>query len=281
MELLFLKICVASLVSITRYGVLNKQNLVNEARLLFIDIETSPIIGYTWGLYEQNVIERIKTFTILSVAYKWFNERTQVLACDSMTEKELLKKTQMLLSAADIVIAHNGDSFDIKKLNARFIINKIPLPSPYRTIDTKKAAKAIGAFDSNSLNNLGIDLDEGEKIKHRGFDMWLGCMAGIQKDWNYMKRYNKRDVDLLKKVYLRLRPSIKNHPSLAAYLSDKSCPKCGSNRIQERGIMVTQTMHYQRYQCQNCGGWSKSPFSQMVDGKLKVAAKKATIMSNV
>ena len=279
MELLFLKICVASLVSITRYGVLNKPQVVNEARILLIDIETSPIIGYTWGLYEQNVIERIKTFTILSVAYKWLNSKTEVLACDVLTEKALLLKINALLSEADIVIAHNGDSFDVKKLNTRFIINKIPLPPPYRTIDTKKAARSIGAFDSNSLNNLGIDLGEGEKIKHRGFDMWKGCMAGVQKDWDDMKRYNKQDVDLLKKIYLRLRPNIKNHPSLSVFSPMKACPKCGSDNIIKNGNCLTQTMMYQRYQCKECLGWSKSPMEKK-SGETQAKPKRLTVMSS-
>lgn len=169
-------------------------------------METSPILGYTWGLWEQTVIKRLKSFTILSVAYQWLGAKTHVLACDSITERQLLVRLWNLLDEADIVIAHNGDSFDIKKINTRFIIYKLPPPSPYRTIDTKKEAKRIAAFDSNSLNNLGLDLDEGEKIKHRGFDMWEGCMAGVQRDWNDMKRYNIKDVDLLVRVFKRLRP---------------------------------------------------------------------------
>jgi len=69
-------------------------------------------------------------------------------------------------------------------------------PNPYKTIDTKKEFKKVAAFDSNSLNNLGVDLGEGEKIKHRGFEMWEGCMVGNKRDWYDMKRYNIKDVFL-------------------------------------------------------------------------------------
>lgn len=157
-----------------------------------------------------------------------------------------------LLNDADVVIAHNGDSFDIKKINARFIIHKLAPPSPYRTIDTKREAKKIAGFDSNSLNNLGIDMDEGEKIKHRGFDMWEGCMAGKKRDWNDMKRYNKQDVDLLEKVYLRLRPWMKTHPNIS---SNGNCPKCNSAKVQRRGIVLNKI----RLQCMSCGGWFSLP----------------------
>lgn len=167
-----------------------------------------------------------------------------------------MRKLYKVLDEADVVIAHNGDSFDIKKINARFIIHKFSPPSPYRTIDTKREAKKIAAFDSNSLNNLGIDLSEGEKIKHRGFDMWEGCMAGKQSDWNDMKRYNKQDVDLLEKVYLRLRPWMKTHPDITDYSKDAiSCPKCNSNKLQKRGIYLVKRGKLTRFQCMGCGGW--------------------------
>ena len=132
-----------------------------------------------------------------------------MLACDTLTERELLIKLHAILDAADIVVAHNGDSFDIKKINTRFIIYKLDPPSQYRTIDTKKEVKKIAAFDSNSLNNLGIDMEEGEKVKHRGFEMWEGCMAGNRKDWADMKSYNKKDVELLERIFRRLRPWMK------------------------------------------------------------------------
>lgn len=217
-----------------------------------MDIETSPIIGYTWNVYETDVIKRIKSFTILSVAYQWFGDKTKVIACDELTEQELLKKLHALLDEADIVIAHNGDSFDIKKINSRFIVHKFSPPSPYKTIDTKKEAKKIAAFDSNSLENLGIDLDEGEKIKHRGFAMWEGCMAGKKSDWNDMKRYNKKDVDLLYRVYHRLRGWIKNHPNIS---ESGECPNCESTKTQKRGTLSTRVSRYQRLQCQSCGAW--------------------------
>ena len=223
-------------------------------KILAIDIETSPLTSYTWGIYEQDVIKRIKTFTILSVAYQWLGEKTKVIACDNQTEKQLLEKLHALLDEADVVMAHNGDSFDIKKINARFIVHKMNPPSPYKTIDTKKEAKKIAAFDSNSLNNLGIDMGEGEKIKHRGFDMWEGCMAGNSRDWADMKRYNKKDVDLLVRVYMRLRPWMKNHPDVRNEVLT-NCPKCDSSNTQKRGMRRTLTRFYYRCQCLSCGGW--------------------------
>lgn len=225
-------------------------------KILLIDIETSPLVCYTWGLYEQDVIKKIKQSTILSVAYQWLGQKTKVMSCAQMSEHHLLKRLHRLLSDADIVVAHNGDAFDIKKINTRFIIHNILPPSPYQTIDTKMVAKSVGAFDSNSLNNLGIDMSEGEKLRHRGFDMWEGCMAGKSRDWRDMKRYNKKDVDLLAKVYLRLRPWMKNHPEVRP--ADRGvCQSCSNDNLQRRGTFMTKTKVYTRYQCLSCGSWNK------------------------
>lgn len=172
-----------------------------------------------------------------------------------MTEKALLENVHELLSKAEIVVAHNGDAFDVKKLNARFMVHRMSPPQPFLTIDTKKEIKKIASFDSHSLNNLGIDLSEGEKIKHRGFDMWEGCMAGVKRDWADMKRYNKQDVDLLEKIYLRIRPWIKNHPRINPGLN---CNHCNSSNLMMRGTRFINTRVYQRFQCKDCGGWSKS-----------------------
>ena len=50
-------------------------------------------------------------------------------------------KTQLdsyieLIDKADIVIAHNGDKFDLRKLNTRFLFHELGTPSSYQSIDT-------------------------------------------------------------------------------------------------------------------------------------------------
>ena len=44
-------------------------------RILIYDIETSPIISYNWGIWEQNAIEVIEDWQILCFAYKWLDEK--------------------------------------------------------------------------------------------------------------------------------------------------------------------------------------------------------------
>ena len=59
----------------------------------------------------------------------------------------------------------------------------------------------------------------------------------------------------LEELYLLIRPWVEKHPNWSAFKGAPCCPKCGGTRIERRGIAVTTTFKYQRYQCQTCGGW--------------------------
>jgi len=183
------------------------------------------------------------------------------------SENDLLLATELwkLLDEADVVIAHNGDQFDIKKTNARFAFYNLPPPSPYKTIDTLKVARRYFNFTSNKLDDLGNYLGYGRKLVHTGFNLWKGCMTGDPKAWKKMIDYNKRDVVLLEKIYLHFRPWIQNHPN-TAILSDKSgCPNCSSTQIQKRGLGITKSGTYQRLQCMSCKAWSHGPTQKVTN----------------
>ena len=235
------------------------------SKILLLDIETSPNIGYTWGKWEVDVIEFIQNWHLLSFSYKWLGGKTEVRALPDYPcykagsdDKNLIKDLWKLLDEAEIVVAQNGDKFDIRKINTRFLHFKMSPPSPYRTVDTLKIARKHFAFNSNKLNDISQDLGEGEKFKHEGFGLWKGCMAGDKRSWDLMKKYNKQDVELLEKAYRRFLPFAANHPNMAVYSGEMSCSKCGSSRLQARGEIVNRTSQYQRWQCMSCGGWSKS-----------------------
>lgn len=240
-----------------------------EPRVLLYDLETGPNLAYVWGKYQQDVIRFQSEWQLLSFAYKWLGEKSvKAEAQDTQTEEELVAKLHSLLDEADIVIAHNGDQFDQRMANAKFIEFEMDPPSPYRSVDTKKVARRYFRFTSNKLDDLGDKLGLGRKAQTGGFDTWLGCMEGNQTAWNKMKRYNKQDVALLEKIYLRLRPWTENHPNVAVIANEPDgCPKCGSDELQKRGTRQTNTQTYQRYQCQGCGGWCRSRHADKTKNK--------------
>ena len=162
-----------------------------------------------------------------------------------------------LLNEADIIVGHNIDQFDIKKLNTRFLMHKMDPPSPYKTVDTLKIARRHFAFTSNKLNDLGEMLGLGKKIDTGGFKLWEECLDGKKSSWKKMVAYCSQDVRLLERVYHALLPYASGMPNIAVYKDEKVCPKCGSNKIVQQGFSYTTSAKFQRWICQDCGSWSR------------------------
>lgn len=239
-------------------------------KVLLIDIETAPILMTSWSMRPPyaGAVYVLRDTYIICFAAKWLGEKkTKTYALpdyplykkDKHSDKALCQTLHDLLSEADIVVAHNGDAFDLKKINSRLIVNGFPPPSPFKTIDTLKVARKAFKLDSNKLDNIGRYLNEGRKIPNTGATLWRGCCEdGDPKSWSIMKRYNAQDVELLERVYERVKPWASNHPDMNLYGAlNKNCPVCQSDNIQRRGTYVARSARYQKLSCQSCGHWFK------------------------
>lgn len=252
-------------------------------KILLFDIETSPILANVWGLW--NEVRDMKfvevDWYVLTWSAKWLDSNKTItkalpdypktFKADQQDDSALLKDMWKLLDEADMVVGHNAAKFDVKKLNARFLINGMTPPSPYRMIDTLKHAKANFAFTSNRLDALGELLGVGRKVDTGGFELWRGCINNDKKCWKKMCKYNEQDVLLLEKVYLKLRPFMKNHPNVALDGNNKSmaCPACGSANLVKRGYAYTNTSKFGRYRCKDCGKWSRDKINDIPSHKRK------------
>lgn len=236
--------------------------MTKKSKILLYDIETAPLLSYTWGLYEQNVVEVERDWYILSVAWKWLGEKkVHVMSLpqfktwekDREDDKEIVKKLWELFNEAKVIVAHNGNAFDIKKSNVRFLVNGMQPPSPYKTVDTKVVAKNKFRFDSNSLNNLGEYLKLGKKVETGGFKLWKGCMERDEASWKKMMKYNKQDVVLLEKVYLKLLPWMTTHPYIGG-----ECKNCGGSNLIKKGTDQRKNGLHQEWKCLDCGSWTST-----------------------
>ena len=206
---------------------------------------------------------------MLCYSWKWLGEKkihTKAL-CDYplydanlSNDFFLIKDLRALFDEADVLIAHNGDRFDIRKAQARMIKYRMKPPSRYQTIDTLKAARKYFQFESSRLDALGQYLGLGKKLPTTGFDLWERTMRGEPKAWSLMKRYNKRDVELLEKVYNEFRPWMTTHPNLELFHRPHDgiiCPNCQSDNTIKRGIYWLKAHKYKQHSCRNCGHWFK------------------------
>lgn len=228
-----------------------------ERGMLFLDIETLPNLGFYWDRpWETSIIHTVKQWQILSFSAKWSGGKQETYI-DHKTDKGLMIKLWKLLDKAEVVIAHNGDKFDVKKINARFLFYNMPPPSPYRTIDTLKISRRYFGLMSHKQDDIGEYMGTGRKIKVDK-ELWLACIKGDKKALMYMKMYNAQDVVLLEKNYLRFLPWIKNHPNVGAYSDKTVCPKCGSRNLIRKGVQQNSTTSYHRILCTDCRGWCRA-----------------------
>lgn len=229
------------------------------ARTLLYDLENSPNLAFVWDLWEANALSVEVPWEILSVAWKWLGDRkVQSMTredCDNPdTDYDIVKRIWELFDEADVVVAHNGNSFDQPKSRARMLVHGMPPPSPFKEVDTLLIARRHFKFGSNKLGDLGKTLGVGGKVQHTGFSLWQACMKGDPAAWKLMRRYNQQDVVLLEKVYLKLRPWMPRHPNIPAIDGKPdACPVCSSTELTLKGKTHTARTWRQRYVCRECG----------------------------
>lgn len=227
-------------------------------KLLTIDIETSPCLAHVWGLWQQNValVQLRESTELMCFAAKWHNERQ----IQFVSGHGMLQTAHDLLSEADAVVTWNGDQFDLKHFNREFIEHGMGIPAPFVSIDLLKTVRKQFKFPSNKLDYVASRLLGQKKTSHTGHQLWIDCMAGDERAWRLMERYNKQDVRITERLYDVLLPWIPNHPHVPlhdGYADLECCPSCGSSKYQRRGFAYTSVSKYPRFSCLSCGRWFK------------------------
>jgi hypothetical protein len=238
----------------------------NKPKILYIDIETLANVTYAFNLYDYkkpNMI--IKEKSIITFAYKWAGEKTTKVVTaldfqgtkkDPYNDKGLVEFITGVLNEADYVVGHYSDKFDMRFIRARALINNCIAPAPVATIDTYKLAKKYFHLNANRLDYIGKLLGLGGKSKS-GWDLWEKSAQGDLEAIKKMAAYNKRDVELLEAVFLKMLPHVESNLNQRLF-TDKTtsvCHNCGSDKIQKRGTIVNKLTKRQRYFCTSCGSW--------------------------
>jgi len=249
---------------------------MNHPKILIWDIETSHTLAAIFGLFQPSTPHHniLQEWYIICAAWKWLGtKQTKAISVADFPEEfkkdpnndyYVIKHIREVISGADAIVHHYGDNFDIKKFNTRLIYHGLePLP-PIIQIDTYKIAKKAFKFMSNRLDYIGKYLGLGGKLETSP-GLWLRCLQGIKSAVKEMVGYNKQDVDLLEKVYIRLAPFVPAHLNLNHFYGtnfEKVCPRCGGSHLQSRGFRLTKVSKFRRFQCQECKGWSSAPIKQ-------------------
>lgn len=259
-------------------------------QILLLDIEISPTIVPVWGLFNNHSIPTgniMGNSEVLSWAAKWHGEDSceysslRMVGHTPAGKRKMLKAIYDMIAKADVVVGYNSNSFDLKILNKEFLLQGWASPGTYKTVDLLRAVKNRFRFTSNKLDYVAQALGLGSKDKHPGMPMWLTCMNKTLKGtpeyesaWDSMEQYNVQDVFLTENLYNRILGWIPNHPSFSAFDNAHVCPNCGGNHLQRRGKALTTSLTYQRWQCKDCGAWSRSKVADKSNRTAQLAAIK-------
>jgi len=235
----------------------------DKIRILLWDLETGYNLATIFSLFskytppssilqERYIIcgtvkelgsSEVKTFSVIDEIERFVK--------DPSDDEYVVKALHEELSTADVIIAHYGDSFDLKFFNTRAVYHGLtPLPNII-TIDTCKIAKSKFLFNSNKLDYLAKFLGVGRKIETNE-KLWHGCLIGDVSSVQKMIKYNIQDVEILEGVYVRVAPFA---PAKMNYniLNRDACPSCGKIDIVKKGFAYTRVGKYQAYLCKSCG----------------------------
>lgn len=251
------------------------------AKVVFFDIETSlmeALVFSPWNNYKIPSHRIVKDWNILCFSANWLGESEVERVV--MTEEELknsddrrvTKALWNILDKASVVVAHNGQRFDIPKANAKFLEHGFGLPSPYEVVDTFKLAKKNLAPTYLSLDYLSKLTGSEGKLDSNG--LWDRIAKGEYKALQEMAEYCDKDVIELRRVFLELRPYLKGLPNMGLHVSttEAVCHACGSTDLLHDVNYTpyrTTVNEYTVVKCACCGSYSKDRIAIKNPNKVK------------
>lgn len=230
--------------------------------ILFVDIETSPNLVYTFGLRNAFIAPEqiVEPTRVLCLAARWLDDdHTYFFSEWTMGHEQMIQTAHNLLSMADVVVHYNGEKFDERRLNQEFAQAGLAPPDPFQTVDLWRVINKRFDLPSQkltyALKHFGLE----DKFSTGGMRLWMSVLAGDKEAQRKMEEYNVQDVDIMLPLYRKLLPWIPGHPNVNLYQADGlgySCPTCGSVDLHKRGYHYTRVSKFQRYKCNACGAWS-------------------------
>lgn len=179
-------------------------------KVLIYDIETSPNVGWFWRAgYKQNIgpNQILEERKIICLSYKWAGE-DEVYSLNWDTEQDdkfLLEQFIPVLNESDLIVAHNGDRFDIKWIRTRALYHRLEMLPKYKQFDTLKVAKSKLYLNSNRLDYIAKFLGFEGKLVTR-HNLWGEvCFDNNRDSLVEMIEYCEEDVVQLEHVYNELK----------------------------------------------------------------------------
>jgi len=236
-------------------------------KILIYDLETRPTEAFVWQAWKQNIHAGavIQQGHVICWAAKWLGDtHSQTMFGAEWLDvagQDFIEDLHDLMESADAVITYNGNKFDEPVLRTEFARRGLAPAAPHKSIDLYQTVSSQFRLLHKSMDAVAEFLNLKGKQSTGGFQLWVDVVNQCPKAQKKMMKYNIQDIRVLEQIYYRLLPWIKNHPSIGFFTEDgdpHSCPNCESTDLQRRGTHRTKVSTFQRFQCNECGSWSRA-----------------------
>ena len=181
---------------------------------------------------------------------------------DAAGREAMLRAAWEAYDTADVIVGHNVAAFDTKTLKAEWAMMGLPMPRPFKSVDTLSIARREFRFESNQLGSLCERMGVPGKVDHYDPEVARLALAGNKAAQARLRRYNIGDIEASEALYDAMRGWIPNHPFIGTRGDEKVCNQCGSDDLllDPSSRYRAVVLDYALYRCQNCsanvrGGW--------------------------
>ena len=240
--------------------------MIKKPKILFYDLETSPLLAYIWRCGEQFVghsqLQKDHSqYGIICASYCWNDgepAKTINWGYNEQSTAKVVEQFDKIIKQADMAIGKNSDRFDVKMLNAARMFSGLPgMPewSKY-TDDLEKQMRKHFKLPSQSLDYISAQLGYGGKTKMEMQD-WIDIVERNKNGRAKLKKmcgYCEKDVEDTRTIWNHCEEHFTPRFNMGTYLQKVDvCIRCGSDRINKSGIRALGGTLWQEYRCGDCG----------------------------
>lgn len=260
----------------------------NKPKVLFYDIETSPLQAWIWQCGTQyvghkNLVKQHSNWGIICITYCWNDGKPAKCIDWGYSEQNtgsVVERFDEIIKQADFTIGKNSDKFDTKMINAARMFAGLPgLPQWTKyTDDLERQMRRYFRLPSQSLDYISSQLGLGGKIKMEMQD-WIDIVeknSNGEKSLAKMIRYGKKDVVDTRTLWNKLSEHFDSKWNQSAFQQSEtpSCKHmdCGSSKIKKNGTRMAGKIRYQEFLCTDCGRYAgRSSISNITQSLGKIS----------
>ena len=251
--------------------------LKNKPRILFYDIETSPLAAWVWRPGKQVVrhgqlMKGHTRYGIICITYCFNDGKPAKVISWDFQEQDTARvvsdfDTIVREYNPDVIIGKNSDRFDNKHLNSVRMYEGLDAFPEFMemTDDLEKQMRKYFYLPSYTLDYFSEELGLGGKMK-MCFQDWIDiitrCPEQGEKSLKKMCTYGKKDIVDTRALWNHCIAHCKPKFNAATKLGMRACTNCGSEDVRKNGTRVSGKTTYQNFYCNSHHGHAgKAPVS--------------------